>query len=82
MRLILASTSATRQAMLSTAGGPVETEASSVDEAAIKATEHTLGKSAGEVALEPACAKAIAVSDRHTGALVIGADQMLDCAGE
>lgn len=82
MRLILASTSATRAAMLREAGVGVETEAPHVDEAAFKAAGRSAGNSAADVAMELARAKALAVSARYPAALVIGADQMLDCGGE
>lgn len=82
MQLILASSSTTRAAMLLAAGVPVEAKVSSVDETTLKKTGRAQGKSAAEVALSLACAKAMAVSGCHDDALVIGADQMLDCAGE
>lgn len=82
MQLILASASATRQALLGAAGVPVETEASNVDETKLKTAGFSQGKSASAVALDLASAKALTVSNRHAGALVIGADQMLDCAGK
>lgn len=68
--------------MLRAAGVPIEKEASSVNEAKLKTRGLALGRSAAEVALDLAYAKAMAVSGRHDRALVIGADQMLDCAGE
>ena len=77
-RLILASGSATRAALLSQAGLAFEVRVSAVDEAGPKASLRTEGASA--VALHLAMAKAAAV-DPGDGSLVIGADQMLVCDG-
>ncbi|CAH1657179.1 MULTISPECIES: Maf family protein [unclassified Chelatococcus] len=79
--LILASTSATRRALVDAAGIPVETEDPAVDERAIEAPLKAAGASPRDVALSLACAKALAVSQRHPGRLVLGGDQTLDCEG-
>jgi len=79
--LLLASTSATRRALLVDAGLPVETEAPGVDERALEA-DLPEGAPPGAVARHLARAKALAVSRRRPDRLVIGADQTLDCAGE
>ena len=79
--IILASGSKTRLALLQQAGLSVETIVASVDEQEMKASFQA------EQAPAEACAEALAelkamrVSQRHPGALVIGADQMLDCNG-
>ncbi|WP_287991336.1 nucleoside triphosphate pyrophosphatase [Acidiphilium sp.] len=81
MRVILASTSVTRQSMLKAAGVLADTESSGVDEAPIKHAGTLAGQSAAVVAARLAREKALAVSARHPDAVVIGADQMLDCEG-
>jgi septum formation protein len=81
MRVILASASATRQSMLRAAGVLAETESSGVDETPIKRAGAQAGQSAAVVAARLAREKALAVSVRHPDAVVVGADQMLDCEG-
>jgi septum formation protein len=75
--MILASTSASRRAMLEAAKVPFRAEASGVDEEA--ATEALVAEGATPRALADALAelKAIRVSRRHPGTLVLGADQVL-----
>jgi len=74
-RLILASKSAARRAMLDGAGVPFSVQVADVDEDALK-TVHDPADAAG-LAVELARAKALAVS-RHDGdAWVLGADQTL-----
>lgn len=78
-KLLLASTSATRLTLLVSAGLPVETQHSGIDERAVEeaaAHEHLdpLGL-AGRLAAE----KALAVSRRHPDRVVLGADQVLAC---
>ncbi len=79
MRLVLASTSIARRALLSGVGLDHEAVAPGVDEAAEKAR---LGDIAGD-ALAAALAdlKALAGARLRPGALVIGADQTLACDG-
>ena len=74
-RLILASRSAARRAMLTGAGVVFEAEDAGVDEEAIKAAlpDHP----PADLALKLARAKALAVSQRETGAWVLGSDQIL-----
>ena len=79
-RLILASRSGARRAMLTGAGVPYVAEDAGVDETAIKAS--LAGVGAAELALELACAKALAVSRRDPEAWVRGSDQTLDIGGE
>ncbi len=78
MRLILASRSAARQALLRQAGVPVLAIPSAVDEAALK--DGFAGPPA-DLALALAHAKAAAVAALDAQALVIGADQVLACEG-
>ena len=72
MAVVLASASSARRRMLEQAG---------VDEAAIKRAAVAAGHDAATTAAQLAEAKAWAVAGRHPGALVIGADQMLECEG-
>ncbi|WP_284259625.1 Maf family protein [Acidocella aquatica] len=79
MRLILASGSPARQAMLRQAGLICRAVKPDVDESAVKRGF------VGEVpalALTLAAAKAMRVAQDEPGALVIGADQVLVCEGE
>jgi septum formation protein len=80
--LLLASTSNTRRMLLEAAGLPAETEAPGVDERAVEAAVLAEGAGPAEVARRLASAKALAVSRRRPDAIVVGADQTLDCAGE
>jgi septum formation protein len=78
-RLVLASTSAARRALLTEAGLRFTTTSPDIDEASVKnATRGTSG-SAEQAALALASMKAATVTDRD--ALVIGCDQILTCAG-
>jgi septum formation protein len=79
--LILASGSAARAALLRAAGVPIEIDPAALDEDEIKADLRRHGVEVGQVAEQLARRKAIAVSARHPGRLVLGADQMLVCAG-
>lgn len=81
MEVILASTSATRQSMLRSAGVMATAVASDIDEAPIKQSFRDAGQSAAAAAMALAREKALAVSARHPDQLVIGADQILDCEG-
>ena len=78
-RLILASKSAARRAMLAEAGVPFSALAADVDEDAVKAG-HDPADAAG-LAGELARVKALAVSRRDPDAWVLGADQTLAFAG-
>ena len=79
--VVLASRSEARAALLRGAGVPFETAGSGVDEAAVKAALLAEGASPRDVADALAEAKAVKVSARRPGALVIGADQTLDLHG-
>jgi septum formation protein len=76
-RLILASASMTRAAVLRTAGVDFTVCPSGIDEAPTKRAARRAGKTALAAALELAIAKAGAVSKRFPDAYVIGADQIL-----
>lgn len=74
-RLILASKSAARRAMLEGAAVPFTLHVADVDEDAIKA--RLADHDAADLAVELARAKALAVSRHHEDAWVLGADQTL-----
>jgi septum formation protein len=79
--IVLASKSRSRAAVLAGAVVAFETEDSEVDEGALKAGLLADGASPRAVAERLGEAKALAVSARRPGDLVIGADQTLDLAG-
>lgn len=81
-QLVLASGSATRAGLLRRAGVPFEQDPAEIDEAGPKERLKREGSDAGTAALELARLKAAAVSRRHPGRLVLGADQLLECEGE
>ena len=80
--VILASTSVSRTALLRAAGVAFEAEAPGVDEDAAKAALIGEGVTPRDIADALAELKAVRVSRRAPGALVIGADQTLDLDGE
>jgi septum formation protein len=80
-QLILASGSRTRAAMLEQAGVSAALDKPLVDEDEVKAAGRTEGVSADIVAEALAELKAQRITRRHPGALVVGADQMLECEG-
>lgn len=80
--VILASTSATRARILASAGVRAEIVAPQVDERPTKTRLVANRARADVVATELAELKARAVSKLHPEALVIGADQVLDCDGK
>lgn len=77
MRLILASNSASRKAMLSDAGVPFVAEASGADEEAAKAALAEAGTSPRDTADALAELKALKVSMRHPADLVLGSDSIV-----
>ena len=79
-RIILATASAARQAMLAGAGIRFIAQAAAVDEASIKESARAEGLSPAETAMLLAEAKARRIARHEPEALVIGADQMLVCA--
>jgi septum formation protein len=80
--IILASASRSRRKLLEAAGVAFRIVAPGVDEAAIKRRHDLLRDGFGGLAVHLASQKALAVAERHTGALVIGADQILVFDGE
>lgn len=80
-RVVLASASPARAEILRRAGVRCEPDTAAIDEEEIKRAMRAEGRTAAAVAEVLAELKAQRVSRHHPGALVIGADQMLDCAG-
>ncbi len=80
-RLILASASASRRALLAAAGVTFDVRPADIDEAEIKRGALADGMNVEETALRLADLKATAVARRSPEALVIGADQILVCGG-
>lgn len=81
-KVILASGSKARAAILAGAGVTFETAIAGVDEAAVKTGLLAEGNGPREVAEALAELKAVRVSRKRPGALVIGADQTLDLKGQ
>jgi septum formation protein len=80
-RLVLASASATRRALLEGAALRFEAQPAAVDEAAIKEAAQAEGIPPADAALMLADAKAERIARRDPEALVIGCDQLLVCEG-
>ncbi|NUB07417.1 Maf-like protein [Azospirillum sp. Vi22] len=79
--VVLASGSRTRAEMLERAGVRVALAPAAVDEEEIKLAARAEGAPVEDVAEALAELKAQRVTRKHPGALVIGADQMLECEG-
>jgi len=77
--IILASKSASRQAMLEAAGISFEAIPADVDERALEAAMH--GAAPEDIAAELARAKALAVSSASPGRLVLGSDSLVNVDG-
>lgn len=80
MRLVLASQSASRRAMLEAAGVPFEAVAAQVDEATAKQSLLAAGTSPRDLADALAELKALKVSRLAPGALVLGSDSLVALA--
>ncbi|WP_193143054.1 MULTISPECIES: Maf family protein [unclassified Meridianimarinicoccus] len=80
-KFVLASGSATRQAMLAAAGLDFEVEKPRLDEGAIRASMEAEGAPPRDIADLLAEMKARKISDKRPGALVLGSDQVLDFDG-
>jgi septum formation protein len=78
MKLLLASKSASRRAMLTAAGVPFEAVAAGVDEDTAKAALRADGLSPRDLADALAELKALRVSQRVPGALVLGSDSIVE----
>ncbi len=81
-KLVLASGSPFRKAMLVGAGVDVEAVPAEIDERAVEAPLQDSGVSPEDVAVILAEAKALEVSERRPGALVLGCDQTLSLGDE
>jgi septum formation protein len=80
-RLVLASASSARRAVLAAAGLDFDAIAAAVDEATIKESAQAEGIPPTDAALMLADAKAERIARREADALVIGCDQLLVCEG-
>ena len=80
--LILASASPARAAMLAAAGIEAETVPAGIDEAAVKAAMLAAGAGPRDLADKLAELKALRISARAPGRLVLGADQVLVLGGQ
>lgn len=80
--VVLASGSRTRALMLEQAGVSVTCHPAAVDEEEVKLSCKAEGLPVEAAAEALAELKAMRVTRRHPGALVIGADQMLECEGD
>ena len=78
-RLILASASPTRHALLTSAGLVFESRAAHIDEDEIKRSARAEGIDAGDTALLLAELKAQRIARSNPDAIVIGCDQLLVC---
>ena len=81
-RVVLASASRSRRMLLRNAGIDARHDVPAVDEDEVKRALRAEQASAAQVAEALAELKALRVSARAPGALVIGADQTLDCGGQ
>jgi len=79
--LVLASASPARQRLLAAAGVAFVADAARIDEEEVKASLKAAGASAEQAAESLAELKAQKVSRRHPGAIVLGADQLLELDG-
>ena len=79
--IVLASASGTRAAILAGAGIEVLRDPAGIDEDEMKRSFRASGRDAVACATALAETKALRVSPRHTDTLIVGADQMLECAG-
>ena len=81
-RLILASKSPFRSALLKNAGIEFSSESADIDERAVEAPLYETGATPEEVAQVLAEAKALDVAEKNPGAVVIGCDQTLSLGDE
>jgi len=81
MTLVLASASKVRRALLEAAGLALAVDPAAMDEVAVKVSLAAEGGRPEDIADALAELKALRVSPRHPGAIVLGADQVLECEG-
>ncbi|HUQ13650.1 MAG TPA: Maf family protein [Novosphingobium sp.] len=77
--IVLASNSASRRTMLEAAGVAFIVKAADVDEGVLK--QRLAGSEPAHIALELAAAKALEVSERELGELVLGGDSLVEVDG-
>jgi septum formation protein len=82
MTLVLASASRSRQSLLANAGLAFEADPAEIDERAAEQPLLDAGAPPEDLATALAIAKALSVSERRPGDLVLGADQVLALDGE
>jgi len=82
MTIVLASASRVRRALLEGAGVGLRVDPASIDEAAVKESLAAGGAKPAEMAETLAELKAQRISPKHPGLVVLGADQILECAGK
>jgi len=82
MSLVLASGSASRKMLLTAAGVTFTADPADLDEDALMANLQRRGADAVRVASELAQQKALAVSRRHPGRIVLGGDSVIAFGGE
>ena len=82
MSLVLASGSASRKTLLTAAGVVFTTDPADLDEDRLMADLKARGADAGVVASQLAGQKALAVSCRHPGKIVLGGDSVIAFEGE
>jgi len=80
-RVVLASASAARKALMTAAGLRFEAQAAHIDEAGVKQSALACGMSAPDAAILLADLKAKRIARRDSDALVVGCDQLLVCEG-
>lgn len=80
-RIVLASRSGARADLMRGAGLAIHIDPANVDETAVKDSLRAEGATADRVAAALSDLKAEKISTRHPDALVVGADQTLDCNG-
>jgi len=78
----LASASPSRRAMLKKSGIDFLVEAADIDEAAVKDTMARHGAAPDRISEQLAINKAQAIAPHHPGKIILGADQLLVCAGQ
>ncbi len=81
MTIVLASTSRVRRALLEDAGIDLRVDPAAIDEAAVKESLAAGGARPAEMAETLAELKAQRISPKYPGLIVLGADQILECAG-
>lgn len=79
--LVLASASTSRREMLKRAGVECLFEAADIDEAAVKNRMIRQDAEPGKISEKLAVQKAQVISRQHPGKIILGADQLLVCAG-